>query len=133
MRHLAVLALLLAASSAQAARLQCPAQAPAEWGPGLGPLSQVAVLSERKGVAIDESAPPILAPDRGFAQGGVWHNLWAMEDEPGWSHYIQCEWRGSPRILRLSADGLKQCEQTAAPYSRARGVADDAVHTLSCD
>jgi len=134
-RYAATALLLLAAPAAQAAghRLECPAQAPAEWAMKLGPLDQVAVLSERKGVAIDETAPPTLVPDRGFARGTVWHNVWLMGDEPGWSHYIQCQYRGSPKVLRLPADGLKQCEQTATPYSAARGVADHAVHTLSCD
>jgi hypothetical protein len=132
MRQLVCL-LLLAALPAQAARLQCPTRAPAAWGAALGPLSQVAVLSERKGVAIDETAPPTLVPDRGFARGNVWHNVWLMGDEPGWAHFIQCRYRGSERVLRLPADGLKQCEQTATPYSRARGVAADAVHTLACD
>ncbi len=131
MRLVAVIVMLLPLS-AQAARLQCPARAPADWGVA-GPLVAVGVLSERKGVAIDEAAPPLLVPDRGFARGTVWHNVWAMGDEPGWVHFIQCQWRGSPRILRLPADGLKRCEQTAAPYSAARGVAGDAVHTLTCE
>jgi hypothetical protein len=126
--------LVLLAGGAQAAghRLECPVKAPPEFGPA-GPLDQVGVLSERKGVAIDETAPPLLVPDRGFARGSVWHNIWEMGDEPGWVHYIQCQYRGVTRVLRLPADGLKQCEQTATPYSRAQGVANDAVHTLACD
>jgi hypothetical protein len=127
--------LLLAAPAAQAAghRLECPAQAPAEWGGAPGPLEQVGVLSEHRNLPINDEAPPLLVPDRGFAQGGVWHNIWRMGDEPDWVHYIQCQYRGSTRVLRLQADGLRQCEQTATPYSPARGVADDAVHTLACD
>ena len=135
-RTLPVLAMLLfGAGSAQAAgpRVACPMQAPAGLGPNLGPLEQVAVLSERQGVAIDDTAPPSLVPDRGFARGNVWHNIWLMGDEPGWVHYIQCQYRGSPKALRLPADGLRQCEQTATPYSARRGVAATAVHTLACE
>jgi hypothetical protein len=114
-------------------RVECPISAPASLGANLGPLDQVAVLSERKGVPIDDTAPPSLVPDRGFARSTVWHNIWLMGDEPGWVHYIDCQYRGSSKILRLPADGLRQCEQTATPYSRQRGVSPTAVHTLACD
>jgi len=50
-----------------------------------------------------------------------------------WSHYVDCQYRGSPRILRLKADGLKQCEQTAAPYTATGGVSATAVQTMACD
>jgi hypothetical protein len=115
-------------------RLECPSVAPAEWGlpPGT-PLDQAAVLSERTGRAIDESAPPSLVPDRGFARGKVWHNIWLMGDEPGWSHYVDCQYRGSQQILRLKADGLKQCEQTAQPYDARHGVGANATQTMACD
>jgi hypothetical protein len=128
------LALLLAATQAQAAghRLACPAGAPADWGARLGPLEQAAVLFEKTGVEIDERAPPSLVPDRGFARGKVWHNIWLMHDEPGWTHYVHCQYRGSSRVLRLRADGLRQCEQTATPYRPGRGVAQEAVQTLVC-
>jgi hypothetical protein len=115
-------------------RLECPREPPADWGLGKGAvLDQAAVLSEKSGHAIDDSARPTLVPDRGYARGGVWHNFWQMGDEPGWSHYVDCQYRGSPRILRLKADGLKRCEQTAAPYSVKRGVSDRAVQTMTCD
>jgi hypothetical protein len=114
-------------------RLQCPSQAPAAWHlPHPAPLEQAAVLSQGVGKPIDENAPPTLVPDRGYARGDVWHNLWLMRDEPGWSHFVDCRYRGSPRVLRLKADGLKQCEQTARPYSTKTGVADDAVQTMAC-
>ena len=43
--------------------------------------------------SLHDSAPPLLAPDRGFARGTTWHNVWEMGDEPGWAHFIQCQWR----------------------------------------
>jgi hypothetical protein len=115
-------------------RVACPPEAPAEWGlPRPAPLVQAAVLSQPTGQAIDESAPPSLVPDRGYARGTVWHNIWMMGDEPHWSHFIDCQYRGSTRLLRLPADGLKQCEQTAQPYSAGKGVAEGAVQTMACD
>ena len=118
----------------QSHRVECPREAPADWGlPKPAPLQQAAVLSQPTGEPINEAAPPSLVPDRGFARGTVWHNVWIMGDEPHWSHFIDCQYRGSPRVLRLNADGLKQCEQTATPYAAAKGVADGAVQTMTCD
>jgi hypothetical protein len=119
---------------AQQHRVECPIEAPAEWKlPKPAPLDQAAVLSQPAGEPIDDSAPPSLVPDRGYARGNVWHNVWIMGDEPGWVHYVDCQYRGSKQILRLKADGLKQCEQTARPYTAKQGVANDAVQTMSCD
>jgi len=132
-------ALLAAASSVashaqQRHRLECPPEAPAEWAlPKPAPLEQPAVLSQPNGEPIDESAPPSLGPDQMYARGSVWHNVWLMGDEPGWSHFVDCQYRGSKRVLRLKADGLKQCEQTAAPYSAKGGIARNAVQTMVCD
>jgi hypothetical protein len=115
-------------------RVQCPPEAPAEWGlPKPAPLEQVQVLSQPTSEPINETAPPSLMPDRGYARGNVWHNIWIMGDEPHWSHFIDCAYRGSDRVLRIKADGMRQCEQTAQPYSAGKGVADHAVQTLACD
>ena len=127
-------AIPLTAQADQQHRLECPREAPADWGlPTPAPLDQPAVLSQPTGQPIDEAAPPSLVPDRGYARGNVWHNLWLMGDQPGWSHFVDCQYRGSKRVLRLKADGLKQCEQTARPYSAKTGVARDAMQTMACD
>lgn len=127
--------MIAASSSAQSQThpVACPASAPKEWGlpPNAG-LDQAAVLSQPYGEPIDDRSPPSLVPDTGFARGGVWHNIWRMGDEPGWSHFIDCRYHGSPRVLRLRADGLRQCEQTAQPYAAKGGIAADARQTLIC-
>ncbi|HET6235810.1 MAG TPA: STY0301 family protein [Acetobacteraceae bacterium] len=122
------------AHAQQQHRVACPIDPPAEWKMAEpAPLNQAAVLSQPVGEPIDESPPPSLAPDQAFARGYVWHNVWVMGDEPGWARYIDCQYRGSKRILRLKAGGMKQCEQTAQPYSAKQGVADNAVQTMTCD
>jgi hypothetical protein len=137
--HLCVIAVIplvvpLSVHAEQQHRLQCPIQAPAEWGLAKPtPLVQAAVLSQPAGQPIDDSAPPSLVPDQGFARGSVWHNIWIMGDDSGWAHYVDCQYRGSKRILRLKADGLKQCEQTAQPFSAMGGVSDNAAQTMVCD
>jgi hypothetical protein len=123
-----------AANADQTHRVECPGEAPADWGlPKPVPLMQAAVLSQPVGQPIDERAPPSLVPDRGYARGNVWYNVWMMGDEPQWSHFIDCQYRGTDRLLRLKADGLHQCEQTVRPYSAGKGVADNAVQTMACD
>ena len=78
-----------AAGAEQPHRVACPGEAPAEWGlPKPAPLEQPAVLSQPTGEPIDEKAPPSLVPDRGYARGNVWHNVWMMGDEPHWSHFV---------------------------------------------
>jgi hypothetical protein len=130
----AALVVPLSAQAQERHRLACPSEAPAEWGlPKPAPLEQPAVLSQPNGEPIDASAPPSLVPDRMYARGSAWHNVWLMGDEPGWSHFVDCQYRGSKRVLRLKADGLKQCEQTAAPYSAKGGIAPHAVQTMACD
>ena len=115
-------------------RLQCPIETPAEWGLSKpAPLVQAALLSQPAGQPIDDSAPPSLVPDRGFARGSLWHNVWIMGDEPAWPQHVDCQYRGSKRILRLKAASLKQCEQTAQSCSAKGGVTDNAVQTMVCD
>jgi hypothetical protein len=120
-------------AQAWAHRLACPSNPPAAWGlPSSAPLDQAAVLSQPSGEPIDETAPPTLVPDHGFARGDIWHNIWLMGDDPGWSHFVDCRYRGSQQVLRLKADHLNHCEQTARPYSARRGLASD-VQTMTCD
>jgi hypothetical protein len=132
----AIVAVVLAVSAPAHSRehhVECPREAPAPWTVQQpAPLEQATVLFQPVAQAIDENAPPSLVPDRGFAHGGVWHNIWRMGDEPRWSHFVDCRYRGSQRVLRLKADGLGQCEQTAQPYSITTGVARDATQTMTC-
>jgi hypothetical protein len=63
------LCLPLAAHAQQAHRLECPRQAPPEWGlPKPAPLEQPAVLSQPNGEPINEGAPPSLMPDQMYAE-----------------------------------------------------------------
>lgn len=126
--------IVASAHAAQQHPLECPPQPPADWDLTMpAPLDQVAVLSQPTGTPIDERSPPSLLPDRGFARDEVWHNIWLLGDEPGWSHFVDCRYRRSQRVLRLKADGHKRCEQTARPYSAKGGVGDNAVQTMKCD
>jgi hypothetical protein len=128
-----ILMITAGTARAQEHRLECPRVAPPEWGlPRPALLEQAAVLFQPTGEPIDENSPPSLVPDRGYARENVWHNIWLMGDELGWSHFIDCRYRGSTRVLRLQADGLKQCEQAARPSSIKGGVPDNAVQTMVC-
>lgn len=136
-RLLAVPLTGLAITAAHAAtpqhRLACPSIAPASWNLGeKARLVQAGVLSERTGVAITTGAPPYLVPDQSYKRSGAWHNIWLLDDEPGWAYFVECQYLGSQDVLRLKTAGLKQCEQIFRPGARA-GASDATLQTMQCD
>jgi hypothetical protein len=137
-RLLAVLVAGLAASPVHASspqhQLTCPSIAPANWSLGdKARLVRAGVLSERTGVAITTGAPPYLAPDSSYRRGGAWHNIWLLDDEPGWAYFVECQYLGSQDVLRLKADGLGQCEQVFRPNGAKTGASDATLQTMQCD
>jgi hypothetical protein len=131
---LAGLAVVLPAEAATSSqhRLACPAVAPANWNLRADAhLIRSAVLGARTGVAINDAAPPYLVPDQTFRRGGAWHNIWMLDDEPGWAYFVECQYLGSREVLRLKAAGLKQCEQVFRRNDEHPGA--DAPQTMACD
>jgi len=115
-------------------QLACPSIAPANWSLGdKARLVRAGVLSERTGVAITTGAPPYLAPDNSYRRGGAWHNIWLLDDEPGWAYFVECQYLGSQDVLRLKADGLKQCEQVFSPNGAKTGTSGATLQTMQCD
>jgi hypothetical protein len=132
------LALTAAASPLYAAtprhQLACPSIAPANWSLGdKARLVRAGVLSERTEVAITTGAPPYLAPDNSYRRGGAWHDIWLLDDEPGWAYFVECQYLGSQDVLRLKADGLKQCEQVFSPSGAKIGTPGAILQTMQCD
>lgn len=113
--------------------LACPTVAPASWNLRADArLIRSAVLEARTGVAINDGAPPYLLPDRSFRRGGAWHNVWVLDDEPGWLYFVECQYLGSREVLRLKAAGLKQCEQVFRRNEDRPGAAD-GLQTMACE
>jgi hypothetical protein len=130
---LAAIAMPAHASSPQH-QLACPSIAPASWNLRADArLVRSAVLGARTGVAINDSAPPYLMPDQGYRRGGAWHNVWLLDDEPGWAYFVECQYLGSRDVLRLKADGLKQCEQVFRPNGTKTGGSDATLQSMQCD
>ena len=97
-------------------RLECPAEAPIEWGMAKrAPLDGPAVLAQPTGLPINDQSPPLLVPDRGYAHDGVWHNVWIIGEEAGWTYFVDCRYRTSARVLRL---GRMVCANANKPRSR---------------
>ena len=93
-------------------RLECPSQAPAEWGKPRGKLIGVQVLSAKRGETIDEAAPPDLIPDRQWSRGGVLHQTWQMNgDGPDWEYFVWCHYTGTERVMKLAAPDVKMCQR----------------------
>jgi hypothetical protein len=115
-------------------QLACPSVAPTSWNLRADArLVRSAVLGARTGVAINDTAPPYLMPDQGYRRGGAWHNLWLLDDEPGWAYFVECQYLGSRDVLRLKADGLKQCEQVFRPNGAKPAGSDATLQTMQCD
>ena len=133
-----LIASLAATASADAAmanrhQLECPTSAPSSWNLRADArLIRSAILGARTGVTINDSAPPYLAPDQTFRRGGAWHNVWVLDDEPGWAYFVECQYLGSREVLRLGAAGLKQCEQILRRNEEHPGEAG-GPQTMACD
>ena len=121
-------------AATQQHQLACPSIAPVNWNLGAkARLVRAGVLSERTGVAITTGAPPYLAPDSSFRRGGAWHNVWLLDDEPGWAYFVECQYLGSQDVLRLKTAGLKQCEQVFRQGGVRPGGSDATLQTMQCD
>lgn len=135
---IAVLLALAAATPARASspqhQLACPSIAPGSWNLRADAwLVRSAVLGARTGIAINDTAPPYLMPDQGYRRGGAWHNVWLLDGEPGWAYFVECQYLGSRDVLRLNADGLKQCEQVFRPNGTKPGGSDATLQSMQCD
>jgi hypothetical protein len=115
-------------------QLECPSVAPSSWNlRDDAHLIRSAVLGARTGVMINDGAPPYLIPDQSFRRGGAWHNLWLLDDEPGWAYFVECQYLGSRDVLRLKVAGLKQCEQVFRRNEEHPASMSDAQQTMACD
>jgi hypothetical protein len=115
-------------------QLSCPSTAPTSWNLRADArLVRSAVLGARTGIAINDGAPPYLMPDQGYRRGGAWHNVWLLDEEPGWAYFVECQYLGSRDVLRLKADGLNQCEQVFRPNGAKTGGSDAILQTMQCD
>jgi hypothetical protein len=115
-------------------QLSCPTFAPASWNLRADArLIRSAVLGARTGVMINDAAPPYLVPDQSFRRAGNWHNLWLLDDEPGWLYFVECQYLGSREVLRLKVAGLKQCEQVFRRSEEHPDRMSDAQQTMACD
>jgi len=132
-----LLAIFTATAPAKAAtsshhQLECPNIAPSSWNLHADArLVRSAILGARTGVMINDGAPPYLMPDQTYRRGGAWHNIWMLDDEPGWAYFVECQYLGSREVLRLGAAGLKQCEQVLRRNEDHPGA--DAPQTMACD
>lgn len=115
-------------------KLECPAVAPAVWGLAGAKLAGVEVLSAPRGEKIDETAPPSLMPDGQSLAAGTLRQEWRMnEDGPGWVFFVDCHYRGSERVLRLDAAGVKRCQRTIAHFSPSAGESAGSEQAMVCD
>jgi hypothetical protein len=111
-KHYGVSALLLLmvlpASVAGAAVLECPASAPPAWRIGKARLDQA--LRHPANEKLDERALPEGRPDREWQQGFVLYQSWNMKaGAPRKVAKVDCLYARTRRILRLDARSAEVC------------------------
>jgi hypothetical protein len=115
MRYLAVrnvifAALLLSGSLANAAVLECPANAPSEWKVGRARLDRARVLGYLPGARVDERALPEGTPDKEWQMGGALYQSWNMKAGAASMIYqVDCLYVGTARFLRYDARRTARC------------------------
>jgi hypothetical protein len=119
---------------AQAHTIDCPATAPASWGIGGAKLAGVEILSQPKGEKIDETAPPSLVPDETTIAGGTLRQYWTMNGAgAGWDFFVDCQYAGTTRFLRIEADTVKRCDREITHYRKSGDPDPRSVDSLRCD
>ena len=124
----------LAAQAAPTHKIECPATAPAQWGMAGAKLSGVQILSQPKGEKIDETAPPSLVPDETKIVGGTLRQYWTMNnDGPDWDFFVDCQYAGTDRVLRIKADAVKRCDRRVTRFRPSGDPDPQSVDGLHCD
>jgi hypothetical protein len=99
-KKIAAASLLLSCCLAQAAPLECPINAPAEWKVPKARLDRARVFS---GAAEG-------LPDREWQMGGALFQSWNLKAGPRTMIYqVDCMYAGTPRFLRFDARKVARC------------------------
>jgi hypothetical protein len=109
-RNVFFAALLLPWCLANAAVLECPANAPSEWRVGKARLDRARVFAYVPGSKLDERALPEGTPDKEWQIGGALYQSWNMKaGATPMIYQVDCLYVGTPRFLRYDARLASRC------------------------
>jgi len=102
--------LLLAGWSAQAAVLECPINAPADWKLPKSRLDRARVLSYLPATRSDERGLAEGLPDREWQVGGTLYQSWDMKaGRRAMIYQVNCLYTGTSRFIRFDARSTARC------------------------
>ena len=103
-------ALLLIAGSAQAAVLECPINAPADWKLPKSRLDRARVLSYLPSTRADERGLAEGLPEREWQVGGTLFQSWNMKaGRRAMVYQVNCLHTGTNRFVRFDARSAARC------------------------
>ncbi len=105
-----LVALWLAACSTQAAVLECPINAPADWKAPKSRLDRARVLSYLPSTRSDERGLAEGLPDREWQVGGALYQSWSMKaGRRAMIYQVNCLYTGTGRFIRFDARSTARC------------------------
>jgi hypothetical protein len=109
-KKIALAVLLLGAWSAQAAVLECPINAPADWKAPRSRLDRARVFAYLPSTRADERALAEGLPEREWQLGGTLYQSWNMKAGPrSMIRQVYCSYTGTPRFIRFDARTTARC------------------------
>ena len=105
-----LMALLLVSWSAQAAVLECPINAPADWKLPKSRLDRARVLSYLPATRADERGLAEGLPDQEWQVGGTLYQSWNMKaGRRAMIYQVNCLYTGTSRFIRFDARSTARC------------------------
>jgi hypothetical protein len=105
-----LMALLVVGYSAQAAVLECPVNAPADWKLPKSRLDRARVLSYLPATRADERGLAEGLPEREWQVGGTWYQSWNMKaGRRAMIYQVNCLYTGTSRFVRFDARSTARC------------------------
>jgi hypothetical protein len=102
--------LLLASFAAQAAVLECPINAPADWKAPKSRLDRARVFAYLPSTQADERALAEGLPEKEWQMFGTLYQSWNMKaGSRGMVRQVYCSYTGTPRFVRFDARSTARC------------------------
>jgi hypothetical protein len=103
-------ALLLSSFAVQAAALECPINAPADWKAPRSRLDRARVFAYLPGTRADERSLAEGLPEKEWQTGGTLYQAWNMKAGPrSMIRQVYCSYTGTGRFIRFDARSTARC------------------------
>lgn len=109
-KKIALALVLLASAAAQAAVLECPINAPADWKAPKSRLDRARVFAYLPSTRADERSLAEGLPEKEWQTGGTLYQAWNMKAGPrSMIRQVYCGYTGTGRYIRFDARSTARC------------------------